>query len=168
MANRLRNILIRQIMPRISTKKLADPLSDKFSLDHSPFYLLAQAQGVYEQRMERSLKAVGMDLPRWRVLMVVSQKSPSTISEIAKRAVMKLSTMTKVAQRLAKEGFVQLAANPNDARSTDVFLTDQGKQAVQRIRVVASRIYNQATTDFTKQDLVALNDLLHRLTENMD
>ena len=132
-------------MVELSAKELADPIREQFKLIDSPFYRLAQVEAVYQQRMTQSLKAVGMDLPRWRVLMILHEKSPSTVSEIAGRAVMKLSTMTKVAQRLAKEGLVKLSQNQRDARSTDVHLTEAGEQALAKIRDAASRIYRQAT-----------------------
>lgn len=51
-------------MGKLSAKELADPIRDQFRLIDSPFYRLAQVEGVYQQRMASSLKAVGMDLPR--------------------------------------------------------------------------------------------------------
>ncbi len=147
------------------SRKRADPASSDFLLEHSPFYRLAQVEGIYQQRMQQSLKAVGMDLPRWRVLMILHEKSPSTISEIADRAVMKLSTMTRVAQRLERERLVRLSVNSEDARRTDVHLTDEGAQAVQTIRSAASQIYRRATETFSDREIGQLNALLKRLTD---
>ncbi len=150
--------------PMSRAKKRADPTHDEFLLEHSPFYRLAQVEGIYQQRMQQSLKAVGTDLPRWRVLMILHEKSPSTVSEIADRAVMKLSTMTRVAQRLATDGLVTLAQNADDARRTDVHITAAGEVAVENIRAAASRIYRQATSDFTDAEVATLNTLLARLS----
>ncbi|MCP5179959.1 MAG: MarR family transcriptional regulator [Pseudomonadales bacterium] len=150
--------------PRVrGARKRADPSASDFLLANSPFYLMAQTNGRYMLAMERSLKAVGMDLPRWRVLMVLHEKSPSTVSEIASRSAMKLSTMTKVAQRLAREGFVELSANRQDARSTDVHLTAKGAEAVTTIRLAASRVFQRATGEFSDADIATLNHLLLRL-----
>ena len=110
-----------------SLKLLADPANDAFLLEYSPFFRLTQAESLYQKRMAENLKAVGMDIPRWRILMILHEKSPSTISEIADRALMKLSTMTRVAQRLEKDSLVKLAPNKRDARSTDVHITDGGE-----------------------------------------
>ena len=145
-------------------KQRADPADDQFLLEHSPFYRLAQVEGIYQQRMQQSLKAVGMDLPRWRVLMILHEKSPSSISEIAERAVMKLSTMTRVAQRLERDGLVKLAPNEEDARRTDVRLTASGEDAVETIRTTASRIFRQATEGFSNDEVRLLNLLLERLS----
>ncbi len=148
-------------------KSLGDPAGDNFLLENSPFYLLAQIDGRYTFDMERSLKAVGMDLPRWRVLMVVQENNPASISEIADRAVMRLSTMTKVAQRLEKEGLVRLAPRATDGRRTDVFITPQGLEAVEKIRRVASRIYRQSFDDFSPREVDQLKTLLRRALANL-
>ena len=150
--------------PMANDKQRADPADDQFLLEHSPFYRLAQVEGIYQQRMQQSLKAVGMDLPRWRVLMILHEKSPSSISEIAERAVMKLSTMTRVAQRLERDGLVKLAPNEEDARRTDVRLTASGEDAVETIRTTASRIFRQATEGFSNDEVRLLNLLLERLS----
>ena len=68
-----------------SLKQLADPANDAFLLEHSPFFRLTQAESLYQKRMAENLKAVGMDIPRWRILMILHEKSPSTITEIADR-----------------------------------------------------------------------------------
>ena len=148
-------------------KLQADPALPGFTLEQSPFYLMTQATGLYTLIMERSLKAVGMDLPRWRVLMVLHEQSPSTVSEISKRAVMKLSTMTKVAQRLEKEGYVKLAPNKDDKRATDVHLKSQGEDAVAVIRETASQVYQQATRSISEQEILALNELLKKLGDEL-
>ena len=106
-----------------------------------------------------------MDIPRWRILMILHEKSPSTISEIADRALMKLSTMTRVAQRLEQDGLVKLAPNEKDARSTDVHIIKAGESAVDKIRAVGSRTFRRATEDLNIKELETLNSLLARLSE---
>ena len=148
---------------RKSVRQLANPSDPDFQLTNSPFYALSQVNGKYTLAMEQSLKAVGMDLPRWRVLMVLHEHNPSTISEISRRSVMKLSTMTKVAQRLEKEGYVKLKANQTDRRVTDVFLLSKGDEAVETIRRIACTVYSQATNELTDKDLETLLKLLDKL-----
>ena len=150
-----------------AAKGLADPTHPGFLLDNSPLYLLARTYGRYTLAMERSLKAIGMDLPRWRVLMIVNENNPSSISEIADRAVMRLSTMTKVARRLEREGLVRLGQRVTDGRITDVFITGAGVEAVEQIRRVASRVFNQAFEGFSDAEVATLIDMERRLLSNL-
>ncbi len=148
-------------------KTRGDPEFARFRVEDSPFYLIARTNGRYVLDMERALKRIGMDLPRWRTLMLVHERNPSSISEIAERAVMRLSTMTKVAQRLEKEGLVKLATRKTDGRKTDVHITGKGEDGVVQVRRVASRIYGMAFHNFSADDVAALNELLRRVFNNL-
>ncbi len=99
--------------------------------------------------------------------MVLNEQNPSTVSEISKRAVMKLSTMTKVAQRLEKEGYVELEPNAQDRRATDVHLLEKGEDAVDTIRRVGSSVYRRATDELSETELQTLAALLTKLADNL-
>ena len=149
-------------------KRLGDPAYGRFLLDDSPFYLIARTSGRYAIDMQRILKSVGMDIPRWRALMILREQNPSSVSEIAERAVIQLSTVTRVVQRLEKQGLVRLASRKSDGRKTDVTLTDKGHAAVERVRECASRIYRLAFHDFSAQEIQTLNALLRRAFANLN
>ena len=149
--------------PARITKTIADPAHPDFLLEYSPFYVLTQVHGHYTMVMEHAFKAIGMNLPRWRVLMVLHEKNPSTVSEISRRSMMKLSTMTKVAQRLEKEGYVSTAPNKKDGRSTDVHLLDKGEQTIEVIRQVASKVYRRSTEEMDDDEINHLTESLRKL-----
>jgi MarR family transcriptional regulator, organic hydroperoxide resistance regulator len=152
----------------VDAKRLADPAYERFELDDSPFYLIARTSGRYALDMQRILKSVGMDIPRWRALMILREQNPSSVSEIADRAVIQLSTVTRVVQRLEKQGLVKLSSRKTDGRKTDVTLTAKGHAAVERVRDCASRIYRLAFHDFTAKEIETLNALLRRAFANLD
>ncbi|MBS0611549.1 MAG: MarR family transcriptional regulator [Proteobacteria bacterium] len=153
---------------RADAKLLADPAYARFLLDDSPFYLIARTGGRYNLDMQRIMKSVDMDVPRWRALMILRERNPSSVSEIAERTVIQLSTVTRVVQRLQRQGLVKLASRKSDARKTDVTLTPRGEQAVQQVRKCASRIYRLAFHDFSAREIEALNTLLRRVYANLD
>ena len=89
-----------------------DPGFADYGIDESPFYLIARTAGRYAMDMEDALRSIDMDLPSWRALMLVHEVNPSSVNEITDRAVMRLSTMTRVVQRLEKRGLVKLDDPP--------------------------------------------------------
>jgi MarR family transcriptional regulator, organic hydroperoxide resistance regulator len=108
-----------------------------------------------------------MDLPSWRAIMWLHECNPSSVSEIAEHSVMRLSTMTRVVQRLEKRGLVTLARRAADARVTDVHITPAGEKVVKQVRSVASRVYQAAFKDLDAADIETLNDLLRRVFGNL-
>jgi MarR family transcriptional regulator, organic hydroperoxide resistance regulator len=144
-----------------------DPASPQFEIDSSPFYLIARTAGRYAIDMENALRVLDLDLASWRALMLVHTVNPSSVSEITERAVMRLSTMTRVVQRLEKRGLVRVDTRKGDGRVTEVFITAAGEEMVKKIRAIASRIYNIAFHDLTAAEIATLNDLLARVFRNL-
>jgi MarR family transcriptional regulator, organic hydroperoxide resistance regulator len=148
-------------------KRRGDPESPGFQLADSPLYLMVRAVGRYAQQMENALNVSGMDLLSWRALMIVDETSPSSVSEIAERSVTRLSTMTRVVQRMEKKNLIKLAKRRSDARVTEVHLTPLGKRCVERERATAGEIYRRAVCDFSAADIGAVNNLMRRIFANL-
>lgn len=148
-------------------KANGDPAGPTFTIEQSPFFQMNRAVGAYGMAMERALKAVGMDIPRWRVLMLAEERGPISVGDIADNGVLKLSTATRVVQRLRDDGLVILRRSNQDARVTEVQTTAAGKQAVRVIRSVASQVYRTAFRDLDDADVARLNELLLRVQSGL-
>jgi len=158
----------RENTPRLAdAKRRGDPDFADFQLADSPLYLIVRTAGRYAQELENALNASGMDLLSWRALMIVNEISPSSVSEIAERSVTRLSTMTRVVQRLEKKNLVKLSKRRSDARVTEVHLAPLGKRCVERQRSTAGEIYRRAMRDFSAADVSLLNGLTRRIFTNL-
>jgi DNA-binding MarR family transcriptional regulator len=151
-----------------SPRAFADPGNARFSVQHYPFYLLNRAAGRYNQIIEAALRPLGVDIPTWRVLMILGEASPRSIGVVAETAVINVSTMTRIVQRMERAGLVACAAQTSDKRVTHVHITPAGQKAFEAVRSAAAPIFQAATLGFSDQDFVALTDLLNRLHDNLD
>jgi DNA-binding MarR family transcriptional regulator len=153
---------------KAAVRRRADPADPQFALDHSPFYWLSRVSGRYVLDMGAALRRVHMDVPRWRVLMILHEHDPASVSTIADLAVIKLSTMTRIIQRMQAEGLVTCAPRASDARVTEVRLTPAGSAAMERVRGQASRIFRLAFHDVSDKEMAAFIGVLQRLFENLE
>ncbi|HEX4179164.1 MAG TPA: MarR family winged helix-turn-helix transcriptional regulator [Caulobacteraceae bacterium] len=149
-------------------RRRADPADPSFELDYSPFYWLSRVSGRYVLAMGATLRRVRMDVPRWRVLMILHEHDPASVSMIAELAVIKLSTMTRIVQRMQVEGLVSCSPRPSDARVTEVRLTPSGSAAMEQVRGQASLIFRHAFHDISDKEMLAFIDVLQRLFENLE
>lgn len=149
------------------SKSQATPRHSGFRLENSPFYLLSRVSGRYVQVLDRTLKDIGTDVPGWRTLMIVHENEPSSVSEIAERAAIRLSTMTRVVQRLEGNDLVRLRTRASDARITDVYLSAKGRRQLARIRTAVGPIVDTALADLDGAEIQALNDMLRRIFVNL-
>ena len=144
----------------------ADPAAADFKLADSPLYWLARVAGRYRLDMELVLKPIGMDVPRWRVLAILTEHEPASVTELCDHAVIRLSTMTRIVKRLADSGLVTTRPRESDARVTEVRLTDAGRDSAVSVHSQASRIFHHGFEDFSASQVATLNDMLQRLFRN--
>lgn len=147
--------------------RVDDPASREFRLGDYPFYLMARTSGLYNAVLERALKAIGMDQPRWRVLMLLQYRNPAPMGYLAEHAVIKHSTLTRIAKRMEAEGLITSQPGSRDARITDVFITDRGHQSLAAIRRILSGVYDQAVRGIDASDLEQLRTTLRQMEDNL-
>lgn len=144
-----------------------DPESDDFDIRSWPFFGIVQLTGRYHLKLDAMLKPIGMDVPRWRVLMIVSSQGSASVTEISEIAVTKMSTMAKIIQRMTAQDLVSTRPSPDDARTTIVTITDSGRDVIQQIRKKVSRLSDRAFDGVSKSELEALNSIINKIHYNL-
>ena len=146
---------------------LTAPDSPDFALDDYPLYNLNRTSATYVNEMTKVLKSVGMDQPQWRILMLLADQNPSTVSELSRRAVTKMSTITRILMRMEDDDLVRRTPSPADSRVTEVFITQKGDKIVEDLRTVATRVYRKAFTGISDKDIVRFVEILKLMRENL-
>lgn len=146
---------------------LGDPGSEAFRLDKYPFYLLNRSVSRYNGVIEPRLREIGLDIPYWRVLMVLGERAPRGVRDLAEAAVIPLSTMTRIVQRMAASGLVTLASCQEDARVTMVTPTELGEARLVEARGITAEVFGKVVKGFSARDFSKLIVLLDRLYDNL-
>lgn len=131
-----------------------------FDMEEWPFFWLTRVVGRYLQHLDTVLKRIGLDVPRWRVLMCLAGERPVSVSELADLAIVKMSTMTKIVQRMQADGLVVCAVSSEDGRVTVVAATPAGVAARQEAWKAASALYERAFARVPKSKVTGLNEVL--------
>ncbi|MNZ96716.1 HTH-type transcriptional regulator Hpr [compost metagenome] len=143
------------------------PASENFKKEEFPFYWLARLHGRYSMAMEKALKKIDMDIPRWRILFILKEHGESSISEIAIHAIAKLSTITKIVYRMKADGLVDTNPCSSDGRVTVVSLTDAGRQAIEQVLIATSDIFSNSFKGLTDAQITRLNSSLETIFNNL-
>ncbi|CAD5106236.1 MarR family winged helix-turn-helix transcriptional regulator [Zestomonas carbonaria] len=143
------------------------PASDDFKKEEFPFYWLARVHGRYSMAMEKALKKIDMDIPRWRILFILKENGQSSISEISEHAIAKLSTVTKIVYRMKADGLVETNPCSNDGRVTQVSITEAGRRTVEQIQVSTAHIFANSFKGLTEAQITKLNQTLEKIFNNL-
>ena len=143
------------------------PTSENFRYEEFPFYWLARVNAIYTQQMEQILKKLGTDVPTRRVLHILKNHGTLSVSEISTHAIIKLSTITRIVQRMRDEGLVHTATNPEDARITDVSMTPKGESLLAEIQQATSKIFVRGYGKLSEARLMRISKDLQQIFNNL-
>lgn len=93
-------------------------------------YLLGQANHALFKDFEAVVREAGLGSLEWRVLATLSDQAPMAVGQLALEVLSQQPTVTKLLQRLAAQGWVQLQDDPQDQRRTLVAITPDGQRKV--------------------------------------
>ena len=145
----------------------ADAAEAELSIKTWPFYWLTRAMARYTDSMVSALEGTGLDLPAWRVVMVLRGSGWLSVSEIAAQSNTKLAAMTKAVQRMKSDGLVETREGETDRRVTLVSLTPAGAQAADVAMQAAQHVFRRAFHDMPTRQQAQLSDLLRGVAENL-
>jgi len=145
-----------------------DPGTAAFQVERYPFFLINRLASRYNATIEPRLRDIGLDIPNWRVLMILGEQAPRGVRDIAEAAVIPLSTMTRIVQRMAAADLVTLTPSVEDARVTMVALTSTGESKLAEARQATSPVYQQVITGLSARDFDRLLALLDRVYRNLE
>ena len=149
-------------------RPFGDPGSDNFRVDAYPFYLLNRAVSRYNVVIEAELRRIDLDIPSWRVLMILGEKEPRPIAQVAKSAVINISTMMRIVERMQKAELVQTVRSQADGRVTELLLTANGRARLAEARELTAPVYHRLIRGLSANDFNRLLDLLNRLHDNLE
>ena len=155
-------------MDSTDSRALGNPGTDSFHLEKYPFYLLNRAVSRYNVIIGARLRTIGLDIPTWRVLMILGERAPRSIGQIAEAAVINLSTMMRIIQRMEQAGLVTSAANAGDARVTDVHLGVKGTAKLAEARRVTAPVYAGLIAGFSRREFDGFIATMNKLQANLD
>lgn len=145
-----------------------DPGTAAFQVERYPFYLLNRLVSRYNTVMDARLRAIGLDIPAWRVLMILGERSPRGTRDLAEAAVIPISTMTRIVQRMTGNDMVSVGPSAEDARVTMVALTAAGSAKLRKARRAAAPVYRHLVRDLPPAEFERLIALLNQLHRNLD
>jgi DNA-binding MarR family transcriptional regulator len=128
---------------------------------------LTQAARSLRTVLSRNLIDAGLYAGQDGVILQLSQDPGLTPGQLAQRLGVKAPTMTRTVGRMEAQGFLERRPDAGDARLIKVYLTENGRQSVERIQCAISASSEQAIQDFSDKEVRTLVKLLKLLDRNL-
>ncbi len=170
-------------MRRAAAAQLADqPLNPSklhmsTTLDLEPPHLKLDQNIAFQMasiifRMEQdlrnfTLRKLDITYIHFRVLQYLLEEDGKNISEIARATAVRPAVLSRVVSQMAERGLVERGDDPNDNRSTRVYLTDHGRSKYTQAWPDAYRIIQHAFEVLSDDEREMLEMSLKRVADHV-
>lgn len=108
----------------------------------------------------------GFTEQQWRVMRVLDEEGAMDASELAKKSVLLLPSLTRILRTLEDGSWITRVKDAGDRRRSEVSLSPAGRKAIQDAIPSTRAAYAAIEAEFGKENMVLLLDLLDRLSKS--
>jgi DNA-binding MarR family transcriptional regulator len=127
--------------------------------------LLAQASHLISSEFHAVVRGQGLAISEWRVLATLADSPPMSIGRLARTALVKQPTVTRLLDRMQEKGHVGRSAHGSDRRVTLVAITPAGRRLVDGLIVLAREHEERVLAPFGLARAEALKTTLRRIVD---
>ena len=128
-------------------------------------YLLARVSHVLSSEFHNQLRRRSIGVPVWRVLASLSGSKGETVTGLAEVCLLQQPTMTKLLDRMVRDGLVTRAQDAGDRRVVRVALTPKGSDLAEELIAAARQHEAAVLARFPEMEAVQLKALLRSVPE---
>ncbi len=143
------------------------PAEPGFVLEDYALYNLVRTAATYNEEMAKALKRYRLDTIKWRVLMLLHDKSPSSVGDLARRSVTKTPTLTRVLIRMERDGLIVRRALSVDKRVVQVTMTPKAARTLKEVQAIGQRVFERAFEGVSGTETAELTAILKRIRANL-
>ena len=118
------------------------------------------------QELKRHQAGVSVD--QWVVLKQISENNGSSQVEIGSSTVKDAPTTTRIIDQLVSKNLVSKQLDPEDRRRYMVFVTEKGRQLIERLIPVVQEYRQIPVQGFSAAEHKQLVGLLQRMLKNLE
>jgi len=141
--------------------------ASKRTIRETTGYLLARVCKAHRGSVGDALAEVRLHVGQEMVLLHLWQRDGLTPSELAGALGVEPPTVTNMLSRMERAGLLERCRDPEDARCTRVYLTEQGRELRAPVEQRWEAVEERTFSGITPEEEALLRDLLVRLHDNL-
>ena len=129
-------------------------------------YVLNRLMARLNQNLGARLWSMGLTFQHWRVLLVLGLRGRLTLTQLVEDTIIPQSTLSRLAARMDKAGYVTRRPDPENSRIVHVELTDHGRKTFDSVYPLAQGEFGQFTGALRDEETELFSRLVMRIAED--
>ncbi|MCD6034861.1 MAG: Transcriptional regulator, MarR family [Rickettsiales bacterium] len=118
---------------------------------------------MLRRNFDRRAQSLGLTRAQWSVLLHLRRQDGMRQTDLACLLEVKPISLTRLIDRLAKNGWVERRSDPDDRRANRIFLTEKVKPLVGQLREIGKETREEALIEISLKEQEALMNILLRI-----
>lgn len=131
-------------------------------------YLMNRLVAQLNRNLAADLRKLGYTFHDWRILAVLAAHDGANFSQIAEATVIPQPSVSRLASRLARRGFIVRRRAKKDGRVAGLFITAEGRAAYRKMLRLAEAEYLAAMEGFSNAQSKQLHASILKMLANRD
>ena len=133
-------------------------------LSRDAYLAIARVQDRLTAEFQSSFKAQGLTMTQYNILRIlIGAKEPIPCQVVGERLIQRVPDVTRLLDRMEKEGLVERVRSAEDRRVVLVSVTREGKKRSNRLTQPTLALHDQQMQALSTSELRQLESLLARL-----
>ncbi len=130
--------------------------------DDRLIYLIFTAQQKLRTHLKNAMAEAGISITPAQsgILFLLKSKDGQTMTELSQVMTLDNSTLTGIVDRLERAGFVRRNAGTADRRASHVFVTEKGREEIEKAKKVIRQVNESIKADFSEGEIDAFKRVL--------
>ncbi|SEB25088.1 MarR family winged helix-turn-helix transcriptional regulator [Variovorax sp. YR216] len=139
----------------------------EYRIDDSFAYLIRRILVLTRTTLDARLRQAGGPTgTQWRLLHYLFLRGPLQVAELARLCETDPAGMTRMLDRLVRQGLCQRLRAPADRRVVNVMLTERGRESAKRLAPELQQIQAELLRGFDDSEVGELRGFLERILDN--
>ena len=135
-------------------------------------FLTSDVSRLLRRRFDERARQIGVTRAQWRTLTMLNRNEGINQGKLAELLEVEPITLCRMVDRLEEACHVERRRDPRDRRAWQIYLTESARPLIDRLRVIADDLFDQALAgiDAPRQAMLiaTLNHLRANLAETDD
>ena len=152
----------------MSTNSVSE--NDRFGgLRGASLFWIQRIDQAVRQQILAGFKARGVSIsaPQWEILSVLWQRDGLTQTKLAAATTIDKASITRILDRMARDGLVERRADPDDRRAFRIHLRKAGKKLHEQLLPDVQKIIARAFSEIDEEQQRAATDFLKQVYKNL-
>lgn len=140
-----------------------------FDFESKPPYWVNRLAFLVRSELQHEFRKAGYELTpeEWALLMVLWQRSPLSVGNLADLTLRDRTTVTRLLDGLEHKGFVERSSDAEDRRRLNVSVTTAGRSLSKPLSKLANGLIRRSTKGVSEKDIANCMATLQAMVKNL-